>query len=299
MNRTINGYAYDEMQPYWIKKLIGDNENKWTNFSDVELIRWLYIELGKQFSFDKKYRYSMTNKEKTKLESAARDVVNRTIRLNRTSEVTCIDITEALRMVLEDVFLLEAKVRIDGSGPHVYLEVFLSDEKGSIRLDLQEDLYNIKAGRRTEYFAQQDQYDGRTFKTIPQSRIEEIDKKIGYIPENEKYMEDILAEFQEDIDKCGTTQDKVEKVFTLLEAKFFKKLKNMGICEHIELFKKVLAEMIPQNCIELRTFLNARKDLSSIFIVPSNSEEIPTNPPTYYLYDIQKRQYVQITRRTF
>lgn len=44
--RYFDGYAYDRLSPVWLKRLIKDNEYRWQNFSDEQVMRWLYLELG-------------------------------------------------------------------------------------------------------------------------------------------------------------------------------------------------------------------------------------------------------------
>jgi len=285
--RNIYGYVYDRMSPAWLKIMIRDNECRWQEFSDEELMRWLYLELGKHFSFDIKYRYAITAEEKAKIESAAKDVVMRTRRINNPDSIICIDVEETMQMLLTDLFGIDSRVVVDGSGPHVYLEV-RTQNYGRVKLDLQEDLYNIKAGRRTEHFANESCYDGRNYMTIPENTIREIDKKLGYIGEDEKYMQDYLEKYREKIEECETPDEKIRKVFVILEAKFFNQLSEMKYCERTELYKKVIKEMMPDIDIKHKTF---RKDgqLLSCFIVPGDND-----CQVYYLYNKEKRCYEEI-----
>lgn len=287
--RNFDGYAYDRMSPAWLKQLIKDNEYRWQNFSDEELMRWLYIELGNCFSFSRKYRYAITAEEKARIELEAKDVVKRPRRINNSDSVICIDIEETMRMLLTDLFGIDSRVVLDGSGPHVYLEV-RTENYGRVKLDLQEDLCNIKAGRKTEHFACESSYDGRNYMTIPLDAIKEMDKKLGFIGEDEKYMEDKLEKYREKIDESESIDEKVRKVFVLLEHKFSDRLNNMKYCERTELYKKVIEEMIPETKIGHKTF---RKDgkLLSCFIVPIDSDD---ETQRYYLFNKEKRCYEEI-----
>lgn len=290
--RNIDGYFYDRMSPAWLKTMVRKNEDKWQNFTDEELVRWIYLELGKQFSFSRKYRYAITAEEKAKIELAAKDVVMRPRRINDPSSVICIDVEETMQMLLTDLFGINSRVVTDGSGPHVYLEA-VTGNAGRIRLDLQQDLYNIKAGRKTEYFAKQSNYDGRYFMTISDDEIQEMDKKLGYIGEDGKYMEDYLEEYRQSIQSSETPKEKLEKIFILLEAKFFDKLKNMKYCERTELYKKVIKDMMPDVEVGHRTFRNNRK-LLSCFIVPGEDDT-----ESYFLYNKAKRSYGEISSQEY
>ena len=286
--RNFDGFAYDRLSPAWLKRLIRDNEYRWQNFSDEQVMRWLYLELGKRFSFSREYRYAITAKEKGRIESQARDVVMRSRRINNTDEVICIDIEQAMQMVLNDVFGIDSNVVIDGSGPHVYLET-RTENYGRVRSDLQEDLANIKAGRRTEHFACESCYDGRNFSTIPQNVTEQMDKELGYIGEDGQYMEDQLERFREKINDSKTLDERVRKVFVLLEHKFAARLKLMKYCERTELYKKAMEDMIPDAKIGHRTFRENGK-LLSCFIVPGSDDE----EERYYLFNKEKRIYEEI-----
>lgn len=287
--RFFDGYAYDRLSPAWLKTLIKENEYKWQEFSDTKVMRWLYLELGKKFSFSRKYRYAITSKEKAKIESQAKDKVMRPTRVNDVDSVICIDIEETMQTLLTDLFGIDSRVVLDGAGPHVYLEV-RSKEYGRVKLDLQEDLCNIKAGRKTEHFACESCYDGRNFSTIPDVEIEKMDRDLEYISEDVKYMEDQLERFREKINESQTLDEKVRKVFVLLEHKFSDRLKAMKYCERTELYKKVIEDMIPDVKIEHRTFRENGK-LLSCFIVPGSGED---ENEKYYLFNKEKRSYEEI-----
>ena len=286
--RFFDGFAYDRLSPAWLKKLIKDNEYRWQNFSDEQVMRWLYLELGKRFSFSREYRYAITAKEKAKIESQAKDVVMRGRRVNNADAVICIDIEQIMQKVLNDVFGIESHVVLDGAGPHVYLES-KTENYGRVKTDLQEDLVNIQSGRRTEHFACESCYDGRNFNTIPQKVIEQMDKELGYIGEDGQYMEDQLERFREKINDSKTLDERVRKVFVLLEHKFAARLKSMKYCERTELYKKAIKDMIPDNKIGHRTFRENGK-LLSCFIVPGSDDE----DEKYYLFNKEKRSYEEI-----
>ena len=285
--RNFDGYAYDRMSPAWLKMLIKNNEDKWINASDEEVMRWLYIELGNRFSFSRKYRYAITGGEKAKIESAAKDVVMRPRRINTPDSLICIDIEETMKMLLSDLYGIDSRVLLDGSGPHVYLEV-RTENYGRVKLDLQEDLCNVKAGRRSEHFASESSYDGRSFMTIPEDKVKEMDKKLGYIGEDEKYMEDYLEEYREKIAESKTPDEMIQKVFVLLEHKFSKQLKAMKYCERTELYKKVIKDMMPDIDVAHRTF-RVNGKFVSCFILPEDH-----SAKRYYLYNKTKSGYEEI-----
>lgn len=287
--RYFDGYAYDRLSPAWLKRLIRDNEYRWQNFSDEQVMRWLYLELGKRFSFSREYRYAITAKEKGRIESQAKDVVMRSRRVNNPDSVICIDIEQTMQMLLNDLFGIDSRVVVDGSGPHVYLET-RTENYGRVRSDLQEDLANIKAGRRTEHFACESCHDGRNFNTIPQNVTEQMDKELGYIGEDGQYMEEQLERFREKINDSKTLDERVRKVFVLLEHKFAARLKLMKYCERTELYKKAMEDMIPDVKIGHRTFRENGK-LLSCFIVPGNGED---ENEKYYLFSKEKRIYEEI-----
>ncbi len=167
--RSIDTFVYDNLLPQNIKQLIHKNEDRWQNFTDEELIRWVYIELGKMYSFDCEYRYARDTRDQTRIENEAKlaekdgNLIRRISHFN-SSKVICIDLVNAMNLVLGDLFGIDCKGVIDGSGPHEYNVVRFGNR--IIRLDLQQDLYNIQSGRKTEFFGTTDYYDGKRFGVV-------------------------------------------------------------------------------------------------------------------------------------
>ena len=87
-----------------------------------------------------------------------------------------------------------------------------------------------------------------------------------------------------DVAFIETTDEKVRKVFALLEHKFSDRLKLMKYCERTETYKKALEDMIPDTKIGHRTFREKGKFLSC-FIVPGDSDD---ENERYYLYNKAK-----------
>ena len=133
----------------------------------------------------------------------------------------------------------------------------------------------------------------RRFRTIPEDEIKKIDKKLGYIGEDEKYTDDYLEQYREKIEEASTEEEKFKMVCALIETKLFTKIKNMKYCELAELYKKEIEELIPGNGIIHKTFRYKGK-LLSCFIVP-----LEEGKSSFYLFDKEKRSFKTITEEEY
>ena len=173
--------------------------------TDLEKIRYLYIELGKVFSYD--YRIILD-------ESVVDDKVN--YESNEISRYkTCYQISEILSILVKGLIPnCDAKVverKIIGRSfhrEHVATEVNLKNGL-NLLLDLTLDLANIQAGMRTKEFGFSTNANG-DYDIISLKECEKMDKKLGFVVE--KYMDDYIDEFKEKINQIdfgNKTKDEI------------------------------------------------------------------------------------------
>lgn len=175
------------------------------NLTDLEKVRYIYIELGKIFSYD--YRIIVDERvidEKVDYDS------------NQISRYkTCYQISEILSILINGILPnCKAKVvarTIEGrhfNREHVATEVEFADGL-KILLDLTLDLANIQAGMKTKEFGYSSNANG-DYDIISLKECAEMDKKLGFIIE--KYTDDYIEEFKEkieSIDFSGKTQAEI------------------------------------------------------------------------------------------
>lgn len=164
------------------------------DITDIEKLRYIYINLGKLFSYD--YRIIVD-------ESVIKEPLNFSKEFI-TRYKTCYQISEILTILINGTIPgCKAKIierTIPGrsfSKEHVAVEVTTKDGL-KLLLDLTLDLAHIQGGLKTKEFAfttnETSDYD-----IISLRECAEMDKKLGFIVD--KYTDDYIAEFLETIKK--------------------------------------------------------------------------------------------------
>ena len=168
------------------------------NLTELEKIRYIYIELGKLFSYD--YRVIADESIIDEKVDYASEKIGR--------YKTCYQISEILKTLINGMLPnCRARVverKINGRSfkrEHVATEVITKDGL-KLLLDLTLDLSNIQSGMRTKEFGYCTNENG-DYDIISQAECKNMDKKLGFI--TEKYMDDYIEEFKEKINKYDFT----------------------------------------------------------------------------------------------
>lgn len=161
-------------------------QNMPDGLTQLEKARYIYIELGKQRTFDTRYYYGNSSIRKKIHQEVERERTNtRNLRNKRT--IICITLSEIYKSALQQVGIDCEVVSNGGYGDkHVIPIVSLNDEKRGklrIRADLQQDLEAIQTGMSTVEFGTINRHE-RRYNVIAENELKEIDRKIGYIKEN-------------------------------------------------------------------------------------------------------------------
>lgn len=192
------------------------------DLNDLEKVRYIYIELGKIFSYD--YRIIVDEESALSQIDYSKDSISRF--------KTCYQISEVLAILINGILPnCEAKVverKINGrqfNNEHVATDVKFKDGL-NILLDLTLDLANIQANMRTKEFGFSTDAEG-TYDIISQKECEVIDKKIGFIAN--KYTDDIIDEFKEKMDNTDlnnlSKQEQVDYKIKCAKEELFKTFK--------------------------------------------------------------------------
>lgn len=163
------------------------------DLTSVEKVRYIYIELGKIFSYN--YRIMID-------ESVAEERINyEAPEISRYQ--TCYQISEILATLINGANC-NCKANVVQrtlenrryANEHIATEVQFDDGM-KLMLDLTLDLPNIQSGMRTKEFGYTSDALG-TYDIISQRECEKMDKKLGFI--NDKYTDDQIAELKEQLD---------------------------------------------------------------------------------------------------
>lgn len=177
------------------------------DISENELIRHVYLDLGKRFSFNERFLpFGNSRKRQNLYRYHSRNLVDLE-ECMETNIVICKSVSYILEYILKSVGV-NIKTVIDPRDkrkcPHMYNIITPIDGEPYI-VDLQEDMYNIQSHSFTKNFGLSVK-DGKTY-VISRFEQEQMDRKNGYITEENYYSDDYLyllkydANFIEDFDK--------------------------------------------------------------------------------------------------
>jgi len=153
------------------------------NLTPLQKVRWMYINLGKLFSYD--YRVAQDISYGTDKMFDPYQFIGR--------YQTCIQISQVLNLILNNIDGVDSKiiervlpnVHASYGNNHVANEVTLYDkgEKLKLLLDLTLDLYLIQSDCMTKHFAYEDDGTG-TYDIIPTDDVRKMDYDIHVVPDN-------------------------------------------------------------------------------------------------------------------
>lgn len=184
-------------------------------FSELEIIRYVYLDLGKRFSFDLNYAFGNSKaKQQIYRESSNESTQENALEDN-------IIICKSLAYILEHIYEelgIHAETIIDMDDmrkcKHVYN--IIEDQNGKrYKIDLQEDLENIQAYDRTKHFGIS-LWDEKT-ETISRKELEELDLKLGYIKKDFYYSGDYMYLMKQTVSYFDDVREKARFVLENLE----------------------------------------------------------------------------------
>lgn len=145
------------------------------NLTQIEKARYIYIQLGKYFSYDERYITSESDNEK-------REIFDRDIEDIENDKVVCTSLSRIYENLLNRAGITSKTVLIPGERlGHAFTELEIDGKKyftGLIR-----DLMNIKTGFKTNEFMidNPDRFgDDSEYVVLSEEELKSIDDKIGY-----------------------------------------------------------------------------------------------------------------------
>ena len=155
-----------------LEKYVEKVKKETEGFSNIEKLRYVYWDLGSKFAFDLDFSFGNSKTRKQIYDhSRSEDDLNRCLENNT---AICKSIAYIFSYVMKELGVNIESV-IDEEDfrkcPHIY-NVFITDDGRKYRFDLQEDMRNIKAQLRTQYFG------------IPIPMFEDFGQKVQFVLEN-------------------------------------------------------------------------------------------------------------------
>lgn len=259
-------------------------------FSEEEMIRYIYIDLGKRLSFNLDF---FLGNGKTKIQiyrQSKRQTIGEALESNI---IICKDSSYILEYVLRKLGVNIVTV-VDPNDyrkcAHVYNIVKPKDGKGNYILDLQVDLENIQAHMRTTEFGKSE----AKWKpdVISRDEIEKIDFKIGYVTKQDYYADEYIDNLRLG---AGLFDKFEERIQFVLENIDIYDTKNMGYAERVKHHETVLGHIFTQHeLLKVRQIdcyrdeNNRRKHISGLIV------DTPPNTADIYMFSATDNQYKKI-----
>ena len=264
------------------------------NVTETEIIRYVYLDLGKRFSFDKKYLFGNTATQR-KIYAKSRDKKDLNLCMENNTAV-CKSLAYICKYILERLGIdiqVECLDEYERDMPHVYNVITEKNGRRYI-IDLQQDLENIQSNSRTDCFAVRAVRDREP--VISRLELEEIDKKLGYINKENFYADEYLYVLKMYSDFISKLDEKLE---FLLENIDIYQNENMQYIERKWHHSFILNKILSEEEFKKIQFIDCYKqtedgrDYKNCIVYYSN------NIPRIYLYSVKQNKYVHIGLEEF
>jgi len=285
----------NNLDKYIIEKKEELLNKKITN--ELEIIKYIYIDLGKRFSFNEKFIPFGNSKFKQNLYKYHSKNISDLNECMDTNIVICKSLSYILEYVFKS-FNIDIQTIIDSldhiSCPHVYNFIKISDGR-KFCVDLQEDINAIQTHSFTNSFGFESPFSNKLIVTRKEQEI--IDRKLGYITNDNYYSDDYLYLLHSISDGI---EDFREKVKFILENIDYSNTDKMGYIDRQWHHKNVLEKFFNQKEFDYQSnsgkiriydgFIDVDSERKYInFILVMDKGEIDI-----YIYDENNSNYLKI-----
>ncbi len=204
------------------------------NLTDLEKVRWVYINLGKLFSYDLKV---LDNKEIYKKDiNYQRGITTYVNRFQTCKQISQIFISILKELNIKANLIERTIIGRHYADNHIAIETTVDGEK--YLMDLTLDLYLIQSGCQTKEFGYSNNSDG-DYNIIPLSDDKQIDSKLGLL-KDDYYTDEIIKKLV----NINNLTDKLS-IITSEFKQFFE-----GAHEALLFYKKVFIESLTNEELE-------------------------------------------------
>lgn len=172
------------------------------NLTQIEQARYIYLQLGKLFTFDEKYWLGNSKTRKMIYKSARKIHTPKDLKSNK---VICVSLTNTYNGLLQRMGI-EAEAVHAEDDLHVY-SIFKIDGV-EYEADLQRDMKFIQAHRKTRLFGREPDYSTR--KLISDEQMQEMDEKFGYTYEGDENLYILINRLKEKLKQFSSVGKKTE-----------------------------------------------------------------------------------------
>ena len=204
------------------------------NLTQIEQARYIYLQLGKLFTFDEKYWLGNSKTRRMIYKSAKRIHTPKDLKSNK---VICVSLTNTYNGLLQRMGI-EAQAARDDDDLHVYT-IFKIDGV-EYEADLQRDMKFIQAHRKTRMFGTQPDFS--TIKLISEEQMQEMDEKFGYTYEGDENLYILINRLKEKLKQFSSVGQKTE--YALEQIGQFEEDSDMGFVEKMLYYEMILPDVL-------------------------------------------------------
>ena len=204
------------------------------NLTQMEQARYIYLQLGKLFTFDEKYWLGNSKTRKMIYKSARKIHTPKDLKSNK---VICVSLTNTYNSLLQRIGI-EAEAVHAEDDLHVY-SIFKIDGV-EYEADLQRDMKFIQAHRKTRLFGREPDYSTR--KLISDEQMQEMDEKFGYTYEGDENLYILINRLKEKLKQFSSVGKKTE--YALEQIGQFEEDSDMGFVEKMLYYEMILPDVL-------------------------------------------------------
>ena len=204
------------------------------NLTQIEQARYIYLQLGKLFTFDEKYWLGNSKTRKMIYKSARKIHTPKDLKSNK---VICVSLTNTYNGLLQRMGI-EAEAVHAEDDLHVY-SIFKIDGV-EYEADLQRDMKFIQAHRKTRLFGREPDYSTR--KLISDEQMQEMDEKFGYTYEGDENLYILINRLKEKLKQFSSVGKKTE--YALGQIGQFEEDSDMGFVEKMLYYEMILPDVL-------------------------------------------------------
>ena len=203
------------------------------NLTQIEQARYIYLQLGKLFTFDEKYWLGNSKTRRTIYRAAKKVHSPKDLKSNK---VICVSISNTYISLLEKMGI-EAEAVHAEDDLHVYT-IFKVDGV-EYEADLQRDMKFIQANRKTRSFGREPDYSTR--KLISDEQMQEMDEKFGYTYEGDEYLAILIDRLRDKLELIPNMEQKMKYALKKIEG--FMSGTDMGFVEKMLYYEMILPDV--------------------------------------------------------
>lgn len=204
------------------------------NLTQMEQARYIYLQLGKLFTFDEKYWLGNSKTRRMIYKSAKKIKTPKDLKNNK---VICVSLTNMYNSLLQRMGI-EAEAVHAEDDLHVYT-IFKVDGV-EYEADLQRDMKFIQAHRKTRSFGREPDYSTR--KLISDEQMQEMDDKFGYTYEGDEYLAMLIDRLRDKLELLPNMEQKIK--YALKKIERFEADTDMGFVEKMLYYEMILPDVL-------------------------------------------------------